>query len=146
MEAPTPASALIHSSAMVIAGIYLMMRLSDLFTSTIYIKSICTVIGSITAVYTGFIACFQVDLKKILAFSTVSHLGIMVGGCGLGLYDSMLVYLLNHSLSKCLLFFCAGVIIVFCLNIQDVRKMGNLSNFIPLTFYAFLLSSFSLIG
>ena len=146
MEAPTPASALIHSSAMVIAGIYLMMRLGDLFYLTIYIKKVCAVIGSITAIYTGFIACFQVDLKKILAFSTVSHLGLMVGGCGLGMYDTMLVYLLNHSLSKCLLFFCAGVVIVYCLNIQDIRKMGNLSNYLPIVMYAYLLSSLSLIG
>lgn len=146
MEAPTPASALIHSSAMVIAGIYLMMRLSDIFLFTIYAKKIALIFGSLTALYCGFIACFQVDLKKILAFSTVSHLGIMVGGCGLGLFDSMLIYLLNHSLSKCLLFFSAGVIIVYVLNIQDIRRMGGLINYIPITFYAFLLSSFSLIG
>lgn len=128
MEGPTPVSALIHAATMVTAGIFLLLRISSILTLLYYISFVILILGSCTAVMSGFIASYQTDLKKIIAYSTCSQLGYMFFSCGLTVYSASLFHLLSHGFFKALLFLVAGSVIHLHLNEQSVGKMPVFEN------------------
>jgi NADH-ubiquinone oxidoreductase chain 5 len=146
MEGPTPVSALIHAATMVTAGVYLLIRSSCVleFSSTILL--ICFWLGSITTLSSSLIGLFQQDIKKIIAYSTMSQLGMMVVAIGLSSYNVALFHLINHAFYKALLFLGAGSIIHGFNDIQDLRKYGGLKRYLPLTYSIMLIASLSLIA
>ena len=146
MEGPTPVSALIHAATMVTAGIYLLMRASPLieYSSTVLIFSLW--IGTITTVFSSLIGLFQQDIKKVIAYSTMSQLGMMVIAIGLSSYNIALFHLINHAFYKGLLFLGAGAVIHAVADNQDFRKYGGLRLFLPLTYSVMLIASFSLMA
>nr|QUQ06884.1 NADH dehydrogenase subunit 5 [Psammocora nierstraszi] len=146
MEGPTPVSALIHAATMVTAGVFLLIRASPLFDVVPFMLIIITVIGVLTVFLAGTIGLVQNDLKKIIAYSTCSQLGYMVVACGLSHFSISLFHLMNHAFFKALLFLSAGSLIHAVIDEQDVRKMGGLSSFLPLTYVFFIIGSFSLMG
>ena len=146
MEGPTPVSALIHAATMVTAGVFLILRCSPLFQYTDSINNIIMLFGALTALMASTIGVFQHDLKKVIAYSTCSQLGYMVLACGLSGYDVGIFHLSNHAFFKALLFLSAGSIIHGLSDEQDMRKMGGLLNFFPLTYSMFLIGSFALMG
>jgi len=131
MEAPVPASALIHSATLVSAGIFIILRFYPLFELVIWAKVLMIIVGSITAFYGGWIAAFQTDIKRLLAYSTISHCGFLMCFCGLNVIQFVLLYLYVHGFFKALVFMCAGNIIRFSKNVQDYRRMGNFSKYLP---------------
>jgi len=146
MEGPTPVSALIHAATMVTAGIYLLLRLSTLFLISDDILKLVTIIGSTTALFGATTGSAQTDIKKIIAFSTCSQLGYMVTACGLGQFNLAFFHLVTHAFFKSLLFLSAGVIIHTLGGEQDIRKMGNLKNILPITYAAIMVASLTLSG
>ena len=146
MEGPTPVSALLHAATMVTAGIFLIIRCSFLFEHTPTILLFCIFIGSLTAFFAATTGLLQNDIKRIIAFSTCSQLGYMLVACGLSSYSLALFHLFNHAFFKALLFLAAGSVIHAIQDEQDIRKMGGLFLFLPLTFSFFLVGSLSLIG
>jgi len=146
MEGPTPVSALIHAATMVTAGVYLLMRISPLieYSSTVLLISLW--IGAITTVFSSLIGLFQQDIKKVIAYSTMSQLGMMVIAVGLSSYNIALFHLINHAFYKGLLFLGAGAVIHAVSDNQDFRKYGGLRPFLPLTYSVMLIASFSLIA
>ena len=146
MEGPTPVSALIHAATMVTAGVYLLMRTSPLieYSSTVLILSLW--IGAITTVFSSLIGLFQQDIKKVIAYSTMSQLGMMVIAIGLSSYNIALFHLVNHAFYKGLLFLGAGAVIHAVADNQDFRKYGGLRPFLPLTYSVMLIASLSLIA
>nr|WCH57984.1 NADH dehydrogenase subunit 5 [Calliblepharis sp.] len=146
MEGPTPVSALIHAATMVTAGVFLMIRFSPLLEFSPIILLVLVIIGSLTAFFAGMAGIFQNDLKKVIAYSTCSQLGYMVFSCGMSCYDVSLFHLINHAFFKALLFLSAGSIIHAVGNEQDMRKMGSLLNFLPLTYSLILIGSLALAG
>ncbi|QSE95946.1 NADH-quinone oxidoreductase subunit L [Fulvivirga lutea] len=152
MEGPTPVSALIHAATMVAAGVYLMIRVSFLLSADVLI--IVAVIGAITAFMGAYASLFQNDIKKVLAFSTISQLGYMIIGVGVSTPDAAFFHLLTHAFFKAGLFLGAGAIIYAIhkaytnetLDAQDMRNMGGLKSAMPITFAAFLVFSLALIG
>uniref|UniRef100_UPI00315D0971 NADH dehydrogenase subunit 5 n=1 Tax=Madrepora porcellana TaxID=3134087 RepID=UPI00315D0971 len=146
MEGPTPVSALIHAATMVTAGVFLLIRVSPLFDVVPLVLIFITIIGVLTVFVAGTIGLVQNDLKKIVAYSTCSQLGYMVVACGLSHYSIGLFHLMNHAFFKALLFLSAGSLIHAMVDEQDVRKMGGLLHFLPLTYIFFLIGSFSLMG
>lgn len=146
MEGPTPVSALIHAATMVTAGVFLIIRLNIFFEESYEILFLMALIGSITAFFGSFTAIFQYDIKKIIAYSTCSQLGYMVVACSFSSYNLALFHLINHGFFKALLFLSAGVIIHNFNHEQDLRKMGGLFYFLPLTYISFLFGSYALIG
>nr|YP_010830634.1 NADH dehydrogenase subunit 5 [Homophyllia bowerbanki]WFF50348.1 NADH dehydrogenase subunit 5 [Homophyllia bowerbanki] len=146
MEGPTPVSALIHAATMVTAGVFLLVRASPLFDVVPLMLIIITTIGVLTVFFAGTIGLVQNDLKKIIAYSTCSQLGYMVVACGLSHFSTGLFHLMNHAFFKALLFLSAGSLIHAVVDEQDVRKMGGLSSFLPLTYVFFIIGSFSLMG
>nr|ASY98191.1 NADH dehydrogenase subunit 5 [Mantis religiosa] len=144
MAAPTPVSALVHSSTLVTAGVYLLIRFSKAFPN--WLMSILLVISVLTMFMSGLGANFEYDLKKIIALSTLSQLGLMMSILSLGFADLAFFHLLTHALFKALLFMCAGMVIHNVKNFQDIRFMGNLSLFMPLTSTCFMVSNFALCG
>nr|ATD53085.1 NADH dehydrogenase subunit 5 [Coreidae sp. EMHAU-2015-Zz052308] len=144
MAAPTPVSALVHSSTLVTAGVYLMIRFSDLYLS--YDCSFLAFIGLITMFMSGLGANFEFDLKKIIALSTLSQLGLMMSILFLGFPLLAFYHLLTHAFFKSLLFLCAGLIIHCMGDSQDIRHMGSVSIFLPFTSTCFVISSLSLCG
>jgi len=128
MEGPTPVSALIHAATMVTAGILLLFRISSILTTLPYILLTILVLGSCTAVLSGFVASYQTDLKKIIAYSTCSQLGYMFFSCGLTMYSASLFHLLSHGFFKALLFLVAGSIIHMHLNEQVLSKLFVFEN------------------
>nr|QIJ99786.1 NADH dehydrogenase subunit 5 [Mantis religiosa] len=144
MAAPTPVSALVHSSTLVTAGVYLLIRFSKAFPD--WLMSILLVISVLTMFMSGLGANFEYDLKKIIALSTLSQLGLMMSILSLGFADLAFFHLLTHALFKALLFMCAGMVIHNVKNFQDIRFMGNLSLFMPLTSACFMVSNFALCG
>nr|YP_010890019.1 NADH dehydrogenase subunit 5 [Erenna sirena]WJJ70006.1 NADH dehydrogenase subunit 5 [Erenna sirena] len=146
MEGPTPVSALIHAATMVTAGVFLIIRISPLFDSTPLILLIIVFVGSLTSFFSASIGLTQSDIKKIIAYSTCSQLGYMVMICGFSYYNSSLFHLLNHGFFKALLFLSAGSIIHAINNEQDLRKMGNLKNFLPFSYICVVIGSMSLMG
>nr|YP_009469738.1 NADH dehydrogenase subunit 5 [Tropidomantis tenera]AVE15630.1 NADH dehydrogenase subunit 5 [Tropidomantis tenera] len=144
MAAPTPVSALVHSSTLVTAGVYLLVRFSKAFPE--WLMSFLLVISVLTMFMSGLGANFEYDLKKIIALSTLSQLGLMMSILSLGFSDLAFFHLLTHALFKALLFMCAGMVIHNVKNFQDIRFMGNLSLFMPLTSSCFMVSNFALCG
>ena len=146
MEGPTPVSALIHAATMVTAGVYLIIRLSFIFEFVPKVLSFMVFIGAFTAFFSATIALVQMDIKKLIAYSTCSQLGYMVYACGLSLYNLSLFHLFNHAFFKALLFLSAGSIIHSLNNEQDFRKMGGLLKILPNTYISLLIGSLSLCG
>jgi len=146
MEGPTPVSALIHAATMVTAGVFLIIRVSPLFENTPLILLIIVLVGSITAFFSATIGLSQSDLKKVIAYSTCSQLGYMVMICGFSYYSSGLFHLVNHGFFKALLFLSAGSIIHAVIDEQDMRKMGNLRDYTPLSYVCVFIGSISLMG
>ena len=146
MEGPTPVSALIHAATMVTAGVYLLMRTSPLieFSSTVLLLSLW--IGAITTVFSSLIGLFQQDIKKVIAYSTMSQLGMMVIAIGLSSYNLALFHLINHAFYKGLLFLGAGAVIHAVSDNQDFRKYGGLIRYLPLTYSVMLIASLSLVA
>ena len=146
MEGPTPISALIHAATMVTAGIYMVARLSPLYELTDGVLIFILYIGSITAFFLGLVALMQNDIKRIIAYSTISQLGYMTAALGASLYSLAMFHLITHAFFKALLFLCAGSIIIKCHHEQDIRKIGGLRKVMPITYLAFLYASLSLTG
>nr|UYI30645.1 NADH dehydrogenase subunit 5 [Aquatica lateralis] len=144
MSAPTPVSSLVHSSTLVTAGVYLLIRFNFCFSSSLMFLMLF--ISSMTMFMSGLGANFEYDLKKIIALSTLSQLGLMMSILFLGDYKLAFFHLLSHALFKALLFMCAGCMIHNLMNCQDIRYMGSLINFMPLTCTFFNISNFSLCG
>lgn len=146
MEGPTPISALIHAATMVTAGIYMVARLSPLYVLAEDVSIFILYVGSVTAFFLGLVALVQNDIKRIIAYSTISQLGYMTAALGASLYSLAIFHLITHAFFKALLFLCAGSIIIKCHHEQDIRKIGGLRKFMPITYLAFLYASLSLIG
>jgi len=146
MEGPTPISALIHAATMVTAGIYMVARLSPLYEMTEGVSIFILYVGSFTAFFLGLVALIQNDIKRIIAYSTISQLGYMTAALGASLYSLAIFHLITHAFFKALLFLCAGSIIIKCHHEQDIRKIGGLKKYMPITYLAFLYASLSLIG
>ncbi len=144
MEGPTPVSALIHAATMVAAGIFLMARMAPLLTPTAGL--IIAVIGVFTALIAAFSALFQYDIKKVLAYSTISQLGLMVTGIGVGATNAALFHLATHAFFKAGLFLGAGAVIHYLHHTQDIRKMGNLRQRMPIVFWSFGICAAALAG
>nr|YP_004934967.1 NADH dehydrogenase subunit 5 [Pielomastax zhengi]ADZ62109.1 NADH dehydrogenase subunit 5 [Pielomastax zhengi] len=145
MAAPTPVSALVHSSTLVTAGVYLMIRFNYLLMSTGF-STFLLIIGGLTMLMAGLGANYEYDLKSIIALSTLSQLGLMMGILSMGYYKLAFFHLLTHALFKALLFLCAGSYIHSLNNYQDIRYMGSMIHFKPLTSVCLNLSSLSLCG
>src|SRR5271168_1525173 len=146
MEGPTPVSALIHAATMVTAGVYLLMRTSPLIEYSSTVLMLCLCLGAVTTVFSSLIGLFQQDIKKVIAYSTMSQLGMMVIAVGLSSYNIALFHLVNHAFYKGLLFLGAGAVIHAVADNQDFRKYGGLNPFLPLTYSVMLIASLSLIA
>lgn len=146
MEGPTPVSALIHAATMVTAGVYLLMRASPLIEYSSTVLILCLWIGAITTVFSSLIGLFQQDIKKVIAYSTMSQLGMMVIAVGLSSYNIALFHLVNHAFYKGLLFLGAGAVIHAVADNQDFRKYGGLILYLPLTYSVMLIASLSLVA
>jgi NADH-ubiquinone oxidoreductase chain 5 len=146
MEGPTPVSALIHAATMVTAGVYLLMRSSPLIEYSSTVLMLCLWLGAITTVFSSLIGLFQQDIKKVIAYSTMSQLGMMVIAVGLSSYNVALFHLVNHAFYKALLFLGAGAVIHAVSDNQDFRRYGGLRPFLPLTYSVMLIASLSLVA
>lgn len=146
MEGPTPVSALIHAATMVTAGVFLIVRCSPLLEYTPNILFLLSIVGASTAFFAAVTGIFQNDIKKIIAYSTCSQLGYMIFICGLSYYQVSIFHLVNHAFFKALLFLSAGSIIHALTNEQDIRRMGALSYFLPITYSLTFIGSLALIG
>ena len=143
---PTPVSALIHAATMVTAGVYLLMRSSPLIEYSSTVLMLCLWLGAITTVFSSLIGLFQQDIKKVIAYSTMSQLGMMVIAVGLSSYNIALFHLVNHAFYKALLFLGAGAVIHAVADNQDFRRYGGLRQFLPLTYSVMLIASLSLVA
>lgn len=146
MEAPVPASALIHSATLVSAGVYLILRFYNVLINSYIFLTITPIIGSLTAFYGGFVAIYQTDIKKILAYSTISHCGYLVLLTTLGNINYTIFYLYVHGFFKATVFLCAGNIIRFFNNSQDFRKMGNSYKYLDFEVYIVFICLVNLSG
>lgn len=144
MEGPTPISALIHAATMVTAGIYMIARMSPLFELSDFALSTVMVVGATGALLLGLVGIVQFDIKRIIAYSTMSQLGYMVAATGSSAFAAGMFHLFTHAFFKALLFLGAGSVIVALHHEQDIRKMGNLKKYMPLTYITFLIGSLSL--
>ena len=144
MEGPTPISALIHAATMVTAGVFLVARMSPLFELSQVALSTILVIGATTALFTGLLAFVEFDIKRIVAFSTMSQLGYMMVADGASAYSAGIFHLLSHACFKALLFLSAGSVVIALHHEQDMRKMGNLRKYLPVTYITFLIGALSL--
>jgi NADH-quinone oxidoreductase subunit L len=146
MEGPTPISALIHAATMVTAGIFMVARMSPLFELSDTALSFVLVIGSITALFMGFLGIIQNDIKRVVAYSTLSQLGYMTVALGASAYSVAVFHLMTHAFFKALLFLGAGAVIIGMHHDQDIRNMGGLRKYMPITWITALLGSLALIG
>lgn len=146
MAGPTPVSALIHAATMVTAGIYMMTRLNFLYYLAPSTQFVVASVGAATALFAATIALVQYDIKKVLAYSTVSQLGYMVLGCGVGAYSAGVFHLFTHACFKALLFLGAGSVIVAMHHKQDMREMGGLKKYMPVTHFVMLIGVLAIIG
>lgn len=146
MEGPTPISALIHAATMVTAGIFMVARMSPLFELSDTALSFVIVIGAITALFMGFLGIIQNDIKRVVAYSTLSQLGYMTVALGASAYSVAVFHLMTHAFFKALLFLAAGSVIIGMHHDQDMRNMGGLRKYMPITWITSLLGSLALIG
>lgn len=146
MEGPTPISALIHAATMVTAGVFMVARMSPLFEYSETALSVVLVIGATTALFTGFLGVVQNDIKRVVAYSTLSQLGYMTAALGASAYGAGVFHLVTHAFFKALLFLAAGSVIVALHHQQDIRQMGGLRRYLPITWLTSLIGTLSLIG
>ncbi len=146
MEGPTPVSALIHAATMVTAGVYLIVRTHAIFEQAPKIADLAAGLGAATLLLAGLIALVQVDIKRVIAYSTMSQIGYMFLGVGLGAYANGMFHLLTHAFFKALLFMAAGIMIHALAAEQDMRRMGGLRTLMPRTYWAFLIGALALVG
>jgi NADH-quinone oxidoreductase subunit L len=146
MEGPTPVSALIHAATMVTAGVYLIVRTHALFELAPVVQDLAAGLGAGTILMAGVIALVQTDIKRVIAYSTMSQIGYMFLGAGIGAYANGMFHLMTHAFFKALLFMAAGIIIHSLAAEQDMRKMGGLRRYLPKTYIAFLIGSLALVG
>ena len=144
MEGPTPVSALIHAATMVTAGVYLVARAHTIFSASPAALPVVAIVSGATALYAATVACVQPDIKRVLAFSTMSQLGYMFMGESAGGFSTGIFHLTTHAYFKALLFMCAGAVIHALAGEQDMRKMGGLREKLPFTFWAFVVSGLAL--
>ncbi len=137
MEGPTPVSALIHAATMVTAGVYLLVRASPIFEAAPDVQHLAAILGAITLLVAGFVALVQWDIKRVIAYSTMSQIGYMFLAAGIGAYGYAIFHLMTHAFFKALLFMSAGLVIHHLDGEQDIRKMGGLKNVMPRTHIAF---------
>jgi NADH-quinone oxidoreductase subunit L len=146
MEGPTPISALIHAATMVTAGIFMVARMSPLFELSETALSTVLIIGSTTAFFMGLLGIVNNDIKRVVAYSTLSQLGYMTVALGVSAYGAGIFHLMTHAFFKALLFLAAGSVIMAMHHEQDMRKMGGLKKYLPITYWTFLVGSLALIG
>jgi NADH-quinone oxidoreductase subunit L len=146
MEGPTPVSALIHAATMVTAGVYLIVRTHPIFEQAPKIENLAAGLGAATLLMAGLIALVQTDVKRVIAYSTMSQIGYMFVGAGLGAYANGMFHLMTHAFFKALLFMAAGIVIHALAGEQDIRNMGGLRELMPFTRWCFLVGSLALVG
>ncbi len=146
MEGPTPVSALIHAATMVTAGIFLVARCNPIFVMSVTALNTITIIGALTCLFAASIALVQTDIKKVVAYSTISQLSYMFIACGVGACSAGIFHLFTHAFFKALLFLGCGSVIHAMSNEQDVKYMGGLKQYMPITYWTFLLASLSISG
>jgi len=146
MEGPTPIGALIHAATMVTAGIFMVARMSPLFELSTTALGFVIVIGSITAFFMGLLGIVQNDIKRVVAYSTLSQLGYMTVALGASAYSAAIFHLMTHAFFKALLFLAAGSVIIALHHEQDIRKMGGIRKYMPITYWTSLVGSLALIG
>jgi NADH-quinone oxidoreductase subunit L len=146
MEGPTPISALIHAATMVTAGIFMVARMSPLFELSDTALNFIMIVGSITALFMGFLGVIQTDIKRVVAYSTLSQLGYMTIALGASVYSMAVFHVMTHAFFKALLFLGAGSVIMSMHHDQDMRNMGALRKYLPITWITSLFASFSLVG
>ena len=146
MEGPTPVSALIHAATMVTAGVYLVCLLSPIYEYTIYAAGMVTIVGAVTALYAATVGMAQNDIKRVIAYSTCSQLGYMFFVAGIGAYEAAMFHLFTHAFFKALLFLGAGSVIHGMHHEQDMRRMGGLRKYMPLTYAAMMIGTIAIIG
>ena len=146
MEGPTPISALIHAATMVTAGIFMVARMSPLYELSEMALAVVLTIGAITAFFMGLLGIVQNDIKRVVAYSTLSQLGYMTVALGISAYSAAMFHLMTHAFFKALLFLAAGSVIIAMHHEQDVRKMGGLKKYMPITYWTALIGSLALIG
>ncbi|MGB9204872.1 MAG: NADH-quinone oxidoreductase subunit L, partial [Terriglobales bacterium] len=146
MEGPTPVSALIHAATMVTAGVYMVARSSAIFERAPMAMTVVAIVGTLTALFAATIGIAQTDIKKVLAYSTVSQLGYMFMACGVGAFSAGIFHLMTHAFFKGLLFLAAGSVIHGIGGEQDMRKMGGLRQYMPVTFLTMTIATFTIAG
>ena len=146
MEGPTPISALIHAATMVTAGIFMVARMSPLYEYTETALAVVMTIGAITAFFMGLLGLIQNDIKRVVAYSTLSQLGYMTVALGASAYGAAIFHLMTHAFFKALLFLAAGSVIIAMHHEQDIRKMGGIRKYMPITYWTSLIGSLALIG
>jgi NADH-quinone oxidoreductase subunit L len=146
MEGPTPISALIHAATMVTAGIFMVARMSPLFELSETALSMVLIIGATTAFFMGLLGIVNNDIKRVIAYSTLSQLGYMTVALGASAYGASIFHLMTHAFFKALLFLAAGSVIIAMHHEQDMRRMGGLKKYMPITYWTFLVGSLALIG
>jgi NADH-quinone oxidoreductase subunit L len=146
MEGPTPVSALIHAATMVTAGVYLIVRCHPLFEKAYVIEDLAAGLGAATLLMAGLVALVQTDIKRVIAYSTMSQIGYMFVGAGLGAYPNAIFHLMTHAFFKALLFLAAGIAIHAVVGEQDIRKLAGVGKLMPFTKWVFLIGSLALVG
>ena len=146
MEGPTPISALIHAATMVTAGIFMVARMSPLFELSTTALGFVIIIGAVTAFFMGLLGIVQNDIKRVVAYSTLSQLGYMTVALGASAYGAAIFHLMTHAFFKALLFLAAGSVIIAMHHEQDIRKMGGIRKYMPITYWTALVGSLALIG
>ena len=146
MAGPTPVSALIHAATMVTAGVYLVVRSNIIFQNAPTAMAIVATIGAATAIFAATIGLAQTDIKKVLAYSTVSQLGYMFLACGVGAFGAAIFHVMTHAFFKALLFLGSGSVIHGMHHEQDMRKMGDLKKYMPVTFVTMLIGTLAIAG
>jgi NADH-quinone oxidoreductase subunit L len=146
MEGPTPVSALIHAATMVTAGVYLLVRLNPVYEAAEFVQHLAAGIGAVTLLVAGLIALVQTDIKRVIAYSTMSQIGYMFLAAGIAAYGSAMFHLMTHAFFKALLFLAAGIVIHALAGEQDIRNMGGLRDALPRTYWFMLIGALALAG
>src|SRR5205809_4489249 len=146
MEGPRPVSGVIHAATMVTAGVYLIVRTNPLFEAAPKVQELAAGLGAATLLLAGLIALVQTDIKRVIAYSTMSQIGYMFLAAGIGAYANSMFHLMTHAFFKALLFMAAGIVIHALAGEQDLRKMGGLRTLLPRTYWAFAIGALALAG